>query len=153
MKALLTITLAIALLGCQSLPDIGGIIPTPEQPETELPTNPVTGPDLPGSISEQWSMKLKDYDNTYRITWPSTFAREYGVGAGSYCTVGPHRAAFRGIDADHGAMRPKYTLPLSASFDLPVTCILYNASGEAVGWFVADQVGINGTLPDQGGSQ
>jgi len=151
MKQALMTAAVLVMCGCKSAEPIPDpeppVIEKPDPPRADLPTNPQTGPDLPGSISEQWSLKRKDYDGTYRITWPSTFASDYGIGEGSYCTVGDHRAAFRGIDADHGARRPKYTLPQSKTFALPVTCILYNSQGEAVGWFEADRVGTNGRLP------
>jgi hypothetical protein len=43
--------------------------------------------------------------------------------------------------------RPKYTLPLSVGLAAPVVCILYDSGGQAVGWFEAERVGMNGRLP------
>ena len=117
--------------------------PVIEQPADTLPTNPQTGPDLPGSRSEQWSLSRKDYDQTWRIRWPSTFAY---LGAGSYCTANGNRADFRSYDTDHGARRPSYTLPLSTPLSNPVRCILYAQDGQAVAWFDGS-VNASGRLP------
>ena len=128
-----------------------GIGPAPE-PEPVMPTNPVCPADLPGTISESFSWKKKQYDGTYRITWPTTLA-VMGVGEGSYTFVNGFRAEFRGFDTDGSAIepdvpkvkRPKFSLPLAAGVTGPVLCVLHSRAGGKVAWFklesTADRVG------------
>lgn len=120
--------------------------PQPD-PEPELPTNPDVGPDLPNSISEHWSFGSKEHDQSWRIRWPSYFAKTLGLGGGSYCMVNKNRAGFRSYDTDNGSKRPSYTMSLSISLQFPVTCILYDKDGKAVGWFKTDGNGSKGRLP------
>ena len=141
-----TIALLILLLasGCVTI-DIGGIIdavkpPVVEPAKPSLPTNPSTPPDLEGSISEQWSFAKKDYDQTWRVRWPSSLP------VGEYCTVNGVRADFRSFDTDHGARRPSYTMPQSVAVTYPATCILYDKD-EPVAWFVANSQNESGRLP------
>ncbi len=118
-----------------------------EPAKPELPTNPQTPPDLEGSISEQWSFSRKDYDNTWRVRWPTYFYTAHKVGQGSYCTVNGDRAEFRSYDKDHGAYRPSYTMPQSIPVALPATCILYDREGNALAWFITDSHNKRGRLP------
>ena len=87
---------------------------TPETPpSTPGTTNPVTGINKPNSISEMFTAKIKSYDNTYRITWPSFFSNKLGVGQGSWCSANGNMADYRGQDGDNFSNRPKYSMSLS----------------------------------------
>lgn len=113
-----------------------------DKPKTQLPMNPV----LPDSgTREQWSFLVKDYDNSFRVRWPTHFATE--CGAKSYCTVDGVVFPFRSYDTDNGAKRPSYQhdqYPLAAS----VTCVLFTDYGKAVGWFRASApFNVSGRLP------
>ena len=125
--------------------------PTPDPPpvvvDNDLPVNPDTGADLPNSISEQWSFGTKEYDQTWRIRFPSHFANKMGIGPGSYCMANDNRAEFRSFDADNGSKRPSYTMSLSIKLNAPVTCILYDKDGKAVGWFKCEGLSGRGRLP------
>jgi len=155
-RCLVLCGIVASLSGCRSMDglwiDIGNYV-LPDEAEVEsitvasgdLPDNPDTPPDLPGSISEQWSFKRKDYDGTYRIAWPSSLRAL--VDDQSYCTVNGQRATWRGVDADNGANRPKYTIDFDAvEIDGPAECILYDLHGTALAWFVGS-VGQSGELP------
>lgn len=122
--------------------------PTPPPDDGPLPENPATPPDLPGSISEHWTIGPKEYDSTWRIRWPTTFARSpFNLGHGSYCTCNGARAQFRSYDTDNQSKRPSYTMPLSVPLQAPVTCILFDSAGNAVGWFKAEATRDKGHLP------
>lgn len=108
--------------------------PKPEpKPAQKQPTfvNPVIESD--GSMHEKFSCKPKQYDNTYRLAWPSYFANVLGVGAGSFCYADAHRAIYRGQDTDNGANRPKYTLALDIQLPSPCLFELFTADGAKVG--------------------
>ena len=133
-------------------PELPPITPEPEPDEdtdNALPKNPATGPDVPNSISEHWSFGAKEHDQTWRVRWPSYFARQ-GIGSSSYCTVNGFKAHFRSYDVDHGSKRPSYTMPLSIGLVAPITCILYDNSGVAIGWFKCNGLSGKDRLPDQG---
>jgi len=125
----------------------GKVKPEPEPVKPTLPTNPKTPPDIEGSISEQWSFNGKDYDNSWRIRWPSYFYDVHRIGRDSWCTVNGIRAEFRSYDTDHGAFRPSYTMPQSVVVALPATCILYSRNGVALAYFVTDSHNKRGRLP------
>ena len=120
----------------------------PQPPANEtLPENPSTPADLPNSISEHWTIGPKAYDSTWRIRWPTTFAKSpFNLGPGSFCTCNGNRAEFRSYDTDNQSKRPSYTMPLSVTLQAPVTCILYDKTGVAVGWFKSGTSG-KGRLP------
>ncbi len=115
--------------------------PAPATPATDpsletLPSNPSVPPTPEGSSAELWYFGYKDYDNTFRIRWPTYFAVSLGVGEGSYTLVNGERARFRSFDTDHGAKRPSYTMPgPSGRLNGTVTCVLYSHSGVALAWF------------------
>lgn len=103
-------------------------------PDTDLPQNPNTGLNKPGSISESFSVKKKSYDSTYRITWPSYFRTQMGLGESSICTANGYAAQWKGIDDDNESSRPKYSLPLSVNLEGDVLFLLYDKDGRAVAW-------------------
>lgn len=120
----------------------------PPDPPMPLPENPPIPPDPPTGRGEMWDFARKNYDQTWRIRFPSALAREHGIGPGSYCIVnGRDRASFRSYDRDHGAMRPSYTMPLAVRIEFPATVVLYRADGRAVAWFRADRPNQSGRLP------
>lgn len=137
----------LSALGCASIRDWITPDPKPVPPANTLPINPDVGPDLPNSISEHWSLARKEHDQTWRIRWPSYFARTLNLGSGSYCLANGNRAEFRSFDGDNGSKRPSYTMPLSIALVEPATCILYDASGKAAGWFKAERINASGRLP------
>jgi hypothetical protein len=121
----------------------------PDEPDSDLPQNPKTGTNLPNSISEYFTAKKKDYDKSYRISWPSYFSNHMGVGGGSYCTANGLKLRYRNQDKDHGANRPKYQIPQEAiDLNKEILYILYDNSGQTVGWIKTNLT--NGKyLPDQ----
>lgn len=115
--------------------------------KSSLPTNPDIGPDKPNSISEHFTLSRKSYDNTYRIRWPSFFATGVGIGAGSYCMVGEHKARFRSYDTDNESKRPSYTLPLDIELKPPFMCVLHDERGKAIAWYDVTIIPEKGRLP------
>jgi len=133
---------------------IGGSDPKPPEPvdppappAPTLPTNPAIAPDPAEGRGERWDLARKDYDQTWRVRWPSTLAREHGVGPGSWCEVNGARAQFRSFDTDSGAKRPSYTMPLATPITFPATAILYKPDGTALAYFIAPGPNTNGRLP------
>lgn len=115
--------------------------------QEQLPVNPTIAPDPPVGRGERWDFVRKDYDGTWRIRWPSTLAREHGIGPGSWCTVNGARAEFRSFDTDHGARRPSYRMPMTVLVHFPARCILYTKEGKAIAWFEAPAANTSGRLP------
>lgn len=135
----------------QSFKLSGAVIEPPESPSNQLPQNPKTPNDLPGSISEQWSFSKKDYDKSYRIRFPTMFAKT--VGTGSYSMVNGNKATFRSYDTDNGSKRPSYTISSSIKLTGPITCILYSKESKALAWFSTPDTGTrSGKLPNQASS-
>lgn len=92
--------------------------------------NPTIPPNTPGTLDQMFSLKRKDYDRTYRITWPTYFAGMLGFQESSYCTINGELATWRGWDHDNGASRPKYTIDQrEVALRGPETCKLYNSDG------------------------
>lgn len=143
--------LALCSSGCAVFqPIVDWLKPKPKPPVIVLPVNPATPEDIPGSKSEQWTFTTKDYDQSYRIRWPTTLSNEpYNLGAGSYVMVNGMRAEFRSYDGDGGAKRASYTMALSVVIPgRPITNIVYKADGVALAWFVTpDTLNRSGRLP------
>ena len=158
MRSAMIMMILVMLSGCGTVDWFNGeVTPTttttttiPPVIDDGLPTNPVTGDDLPNSLSESWRISRKDYDGTYRVRVPTTLWK-MGIGEGSYVMVNDVRAKFRGFDTDNGARSPKYTLLQSEAPNPPVTCVVYSKDGKAVAWFKNDYLAGNGHLPNQGG--
>ena len=158
MKKIIIACALVSLAGCATIKDWYNrppLIPppaeepeTPAQPDPALPVNPPIAPDPAEGRGERWDLGRKTYDQTWRVRWPSTLAREHGAGGpGSYCTVNGVRAEFRSWDVDHGARRPSYTMPLSTPVAFPALAILHRADGTAIAWFKATGPDQNGRLP------
>lgn len=115
----------------------------PENPKLEV---------REGSSRELWMFAYKDYDNTFRIRWPSHFANSLGVGPGSYNLINGERAEFRSFDTDHGSNRASYSLPgpfRRIGEGVEMTCVLYSAEGVALAWFktYSTNGSVQGPLP------
>jgi hypothetical protein len=138
---------AMLLAGCDTMTsddNSGGATSGGAPSPGDLPDNPpVSG------RGQSWYFGYKSYDNTFRIRWPTYFATALGVGPGSYTLVEGQQADFRGYDTDNGSKRPSYTIRgPSSRFSGVVTCVLYSAGGEALGWFQANaEATTQGTLP------
>jgi len=115
--------------------------------EPALPTNPTVPADKPKSLSESWSFRIKAYDNSYRIRWPSYFTDTLGIRAGSWTMVNGRRAEYRGQDLDNESNRPSYQLSQRPPLEGRIRCILHAADGRAVGWFETDLADGDGKLP------
>ncbi len=114
----------------------------------DLPSNPPVPATRAGTHDQNWYFAYKSYDNTFRIRWPTYFYTAHRLGQGSYTLANGQRAAFRSYDTDGGAMRPSYTIPgPSSRFSGEVLCLLYNARGELLAWFVTPASGGHGRLP------
>ena len=99
-----------------------------DKPESFV--NPPIPTNTPGTLDQMFSLKRKDYDGTYRITWPTYFAGVIFDRAASYSEINGHRASWYGIDDDNGASRPKYTIDQHmVIIDGRALCKLYNSDG------------------------
>lgn len=119
------------LMGCSALRDVS-LPELPTEPEAPVAgfVNPTIPPTTVGTNDQNFSLKKKDYDSTYRIAWPTYFANKIGDNVGSYSMIDGKRATFRGWDDDNGAKRPKYSIS-QRDIDVngPVVCKLYSAKG------------------------
>ena len=107
----------------------------------DLPTNPVCPEN---GMAEMWTFLKKDYDQSWRVRFPTFFANS--CGHASYCVVGGIRFNFRSYDTDGGARRPSYQYP-QVKLQFPVLCVLHDDSGAAVAWFKASGADSSGRLP------
>jgi len=133
--------LVVLLAGCAHIEKARQIVdvitdkPAADEPAgSELPVNPPIPANPEGSYAQSFEIMHKEYDNSWRVRWPSAFAPF--AGPGSYTMLdGTYRAEFRSWDTDHGANRPSYTMPYGAWDGRgEVMAILYDAGGVARGW-------------------
>ena len=102
-----------------------------DKPEKqELPDNPRPQTQ---EMKSRFSAKKKDYDGTWRVTWPEECTLLIKDKEKSYCMIGNRRAAYRGMDKDYGANRIKYSI--DQGFDYKkVLHTLHDADGTTVAW-------------------
>jgi hypothetical protein len=141
--AILLVALACSASGCASFKRAyvwtWDQFDPPVEKEPTLPTNPATPPDIPGSSSEKWYFgpKLHQSPPTYRVRWPSMFAKQ--TGNGSYTVAWwdgvSVKAPWRAFDTDNGARRPSYNLGVDPRPVPPVTLVLHSPDGTALAWF------------------
>jgi hypothetical protein len=115
----------------------GGTAPAPVSPtpapapgKPSLPVNPAPKTKL---MRSKFSAKKKDYDGTWRISWPEECTPLIRNVKGSYCMIGDRKATYRGMDKDLGANRIKFSIKQGFTYG-KVLHTLHDADGKIVAW-------------------